>query len=157
MSMDRDAVREFLSGGAKAFSFDNMGDEVYGKIVAMDIRQQTHMETGDPLFWKNGQPRNVLVVTLQTDLSDDESDDGERTVWLRGGNYTVASGSGTSSLSAVRDAMRKANVKDIEPGGTLRMAYTGDAKPTARGLNAPKLYTAEYAAPVRSVSLDDLT
>ena len=49
----RDEVNEFLMGsGAKAFPFDNIGDRVRGQIVAMQKRQQTDMQTGDPVFWQ---------------------------------------------------------------------------------------------------------
>lgn len=158
MSTQRDAVNEFLnSQGAKAFSFDNVGDTVSGEIVAMDLRQQTDMQTGEPLVWNNGSPRMVLVITLQTELSDDDNDDGQRTVWCRGGNFTVASGTGSSSLTAVKDALRKANATDIEIGGTFAMQYSGVGKASNKGFSAPKLYTCMYKAPVSNVSLDELS
>lgn len=158
MSTQRDAVNEFLhSQGAKAFSFDNVGDSVSGEIVGMDLRQQTNMETGEPLTWRDGSPRMVLVITIQTEAQDDEADDGQRTLWCRGGNFAVVSGKGTSSLTAVKDALRRAGVKDLDIGGTIAMAYTGDGKPSARGMNAPKLYTVAYQPPTQNVSLDDLS
>lgn len=158
MSTQGDAVRDFLNaGGAKAFSFDNLGDTVQGEITAMDVRQQTDMQTGEPLFWNNGAPRNVLVITLQTEAQDDENDDGQRTVWCRGGNYTAASGTGTSSLTAVKDAMRKANVTDLEIGGIMAMQYSGLGKASNKGFSPPKLYTCVYKAPTNNVSLDDLS
>ena len=158
MSTQNDAVNEFLkSQGAKAFSFEKMGDAVSGEIVAMDLRQQTDMETGEPLTWRTGEPRMVLVITITTELQDGETDDGQRTLWCRGGNYQVVSGKGTSSLTAVKDALRRANATDIEVGGVIGMSYTGDGKPSARGMNAPKLYTCVYQPPTRNVSLDDLS
>jgi hypothetical protein len=156
--MSMDDVNKFLKEqGAKAFAFEKVGDTVSGEIVAADLRQQTSMDTNEPLFWQTGQPRNLLVLTLQTNMSDNDNDDGQRTVWLRGGNFTVASGSGTSSLLAVKDAMRRAGVSDIEIGAHLTMTHTGMGKPSNKGFNAPKLYTAEYRAAVRNVSLEDLT
>ncbi len=153
-----DDVNAFLhSQGAKAFAFDNFGDGVTGEIVAMDLRQQTDMQSGDPLVWSNGAPRMVLVITLQTTLSDSDDDDGQRTVWLRGGNFTVARGKGTSGLNALKDAMRRAGVGDLEIGAKMSMQYTGDSVPSNKGFNPAKLYTCEYNAAVRSVSLDDLS
>ena len=156
--MSNDAVREFMqSQGAKAFSFDSVGDSVSGEILSMDVRQQTDMETGEPLTWRDGSPRKVLVITIQTSLDESETDDGQRTLWCRGGNYQVVTGKGTSSLTAVKDALRRAGASDLEPGGTISMAYTGDGKPSARGMNAPKLYTVAYQPPTQNVSLDDLS
>lgn len=158
MSTQRDTVNEFLrSQGAKAFPFDSMGDTVKGEIVAMDLRQQTDMETGEPLTWRDGSPRMVLVVTLATEAQDDENDDGQRTVWCRGGNFTAVKGSGTSSLTAVKDALRKAGASDIEIGGVLAMQWSGEGQASARGRNAPKLYTCAYQPPTANVSIDDLS
>lgn len=158
MSTQRDAVNEFLnSQGAKAFSFDNVGDTVSGEIVAMDLRQQTDMQTGEPLVWNNGSPRMVLVVTLQTDAQDDDNDDGQRTVWCRGGNYVAEKGTGASSLTAVKDALRKANATDIEIGGHMAMQYSGVGKASNKGFSPPKLYTCVYKAPTQNVSLDELS
>lgn len=153
-----DAVNEFLrSQGAKAFPFENMGDTVSGEIAALDVRQQTDLETGEPLTWKDGSPRQVLVITLQTELQDDESDDGLRTVWARGGNYMVANGKGTSSLTAIKDAIRKAGAKDIEIGAMLTVQYSGTGKSSNRAFTPPKLYSAAYKAAEQNVSLDDLS
>lgn len=158
MSTQKDDVNTFLqTQGAKAFTFEDVGATVAGEIVAMDLRQQTDMQTGEPLVWNNGQPRMVLVITLQTELQDDDNDDGQRTVWCRGGNFTVASGKGSSSLTAVKDALRRANATDIEPGGHLTVQYSGIGKSSNKGFTPPKLYTAVYKAPTRNVSLDDLS
>lgn len=152
-----DDVNAFLKGqGSKAFSFENIGDEVSGEIVAMDKRQQTDMQTGEPKTFPSGEPMWVVVITLQTELQDDESDDGTRTYWARGGNYTAQSGKGSSSLTALRDALRKSGAHDLEIGGWLSAAYTGTGKASAKGFSAPKLYTCEYKPPTQKVSLEDL-
>lgn len=156
--MSMDEVNAMLAGsGAKAFPFEAIGDSVTGIIVDAKIRQQTDMETGEPQFWRDGAPKNMIVVSLQTELQDDEGDDGVRTLFLRGGNYTVAKGEGSASLVAVRDAAKRATGKaNIESGATLTLTHSGLGQAAQRGFNAPKLYTAEYATPTANVALDDL-
>lgn len=151
----RDDVNEFLMGsGAKAFSFDNIGDKVRGTIVSMDKRQQTDMDTGDPVFWANGDPKYMLQVTLQTELQHSDDDEGMRSVYLRGGNYTPAKGKGSSSLNAVKDAVKRSGTdKGIEISGDLSLEYTGEAK---AGAFKAKLYTAEYRPPSYSVDIDEM-
>lgn len=158
MSNDRDEFNDFLfGGGAKAFPFDNMGDSVTGEIMHMEKRQQTDLQTGQLAFWDDGNPKMMLVVKLQTDLRDDEDDDGERSVYLRGGNPTAVKGEGTSSLAAVRDAVKKAkSANGIEMGAVLTLTYSGEGKASNRGFNAPKLYTAVYKPPSMAVNLDEM-
>ena len=152
-----DDVNDWLFGsGAKSFPFESVGDVCTGEITAMTTRQQTSIDDGKPLYWDNGDPRMMLVITLQTDAQEGEDDDGLRSLYVRGGNYTVASGSGSSMATAVRDAVRKSGAKRIETGASLTVKYTGTGKATRGGMNAPKLYTATYRPPTQSVDVDDL-
>src|SRR5215510_4915631 len=144
-----DEINEFLMGsGGKSFPFDSIGDRVSGVIVDLKKRQQTDLESGEPQFWANGDPKMMLVVTLQTQLSDSDDDEGLRNVYLRGGNFTPVKGKGTSSLIAVKEAVRKSGATDgIQIGGYLALEYSGEAKASNRAYNAPKLYTSEYEVP----------
>lgn len=155
---ERDEINEFLMGsGGKSFPFDAIGDTVTGTILDMRKRQQTDLESGEPQFWQNGDPKMMLVVTLQTQLQEDDNDEGLRNVYLRGGNFEASKGKGTSSLNAVKEAVRKSGVSGgIEMGGTLTLAFTGEGKSSNRAYNPPKLYTAQYEGPNRSVDLDDM-
>lgn len=154
----KDEISAFINGSAaKSFTFEDIGDAVEGTIVALDLRQQTDLQTGEPLTWNDGSPRKVLVITLQTELQDDEADEGLRAVWCKGGNYTVATGKGVSSLTAVKDALRAVNAKDLEEGGFMRMELTGRGKATTKGFTQPNLYTATYGVPVAHVSMDELS
>lgn len=154
-----DEINDFLSGSnAKAFPFDHVGDTVMGVIIEMKKTQQTDMESGKPVYWDNGDPKMMLRITLQTDLQDDDDDEGVRSVYLRGGNYTAATGKGTSSLVAVKDAVRRSGAPDgIQPGGKLTLQYSGEAAKTNRAFNPAKLYVAAYEAPSMAVSLDDMS
>lgn len=157
MSTQSDAVRDFLSGGgAKSFGFDKLGDTCEGEITDLTVRQQTDMQTGAPQFWDDGKPKNALVITVQTDMRVDDADDGQRTVWIRGGNFVAETGSGTSSLTALKDALRTAGAQDVEVGGTIRVTHSGIGKAKNKGFNPPKLYEITYAPPSRNVSLDEL-
>jgi len=150
-------INDFLmGGGGKAAKFESLGDFVEGTITEVKLTQQTDMETQAPLTWSDGSPRMQLVVTLQTDLSDGENDDGARRLFAKGGNYEPATGSGKSLKDAIGDAVKKVGAKSIEEGGWLKVAYTGEGKKTNRGFSAPKLYKAAYKAPVQSVAAEDL-
>lgn len=154
--MQDEANAMLFGGGAPSFKFEKVGDAVTGEIVAMDKRQQTGIDDGKPLYWDDGSPRMMLVLTLQTSDGDGDDDDGRRSIYLRGGNYQVASGKGTSLLVAVRDAVKRAgSTNGIESGGILTVQWSGEGV-AKRGFTAPKLYTAAYKAPVSAVSLEDL-
>lgn len=156
--MEQD-IRDFLfGGGARAFPFEKPGDSVEGEILSAKMRQQTSLEDGKPLYWDNGDPRMMLVVVLQTTLHDDEEDAGERSLYIRGGNFTVADGKGSSSLQALKDALRKAGVTELETGGWLKMTFSGMGakRQGAKAFNAPKLYVAEYKPPTTSIGIDQM-
>jgi hypothetical protein len=152
-----DSIHDFLNAsGAKGFDFDAIGATCEGEITDLTVRQQTDMQTKEPAFWDDGKPKNALVITVQTDAQDDDADDGQRTVWIKGGNFVPETGTGTSSLNALKDAMRAASVKDVEVGGQIRVVHSGIGKAKQRGFNPPKLYEITYHPPTRNVSLDDL-
>lgn len=152
-----DEVNDFLLGqGAKAFQFEKLGDAVTGEILDAVKKQQTSLESGAPQFWDDGNPKMMLVVTLQTSLHDDADDDGKRTVYLRGGNPQVAEGKGTSTLRAVQEAVKKSgSKKGIELGATLTLAYTGNG-PRKGGMSPAKLYSAAFKPAALSIDLDDM-
>ena len=146
-----------LEGGGKSWAPDSIGDKIVGKITSVKRVQQTDFSTGEPLTWSNGDPRMQTVVELQTDLRDSDDDDGVRTLWLKGGkNFEANEGTGRAGEVALAEAAKKAGAKSIDEGATLKFALTGFAKPTTRGYQPAKLYTAEYEAPTQSVSADDL-
>jgi hypothetical protein len=100
----------------------------------------------------------MVVIVLQTTLRNDEEDDGLRSIYLRGGNYEIASGKGSSSAAAVREAVKRAGKPGPEIGGKLALKWTGLA-PKKGGFSPAKLYTAAYEppAPMSSmISADEL-
>jgi hypothetical protein len=142
--MSTPSANDFLlGGGGKSAKFDQVGDTITGDIVSTEVRQQTDMKDGSPLVWENGDPRMQLVVTLATDLRDDEDDDGHRAVYVKGSKAF-----GSRSLhDAVRAAVQAANAKGLEPGGRLTVSYVGTEPAKTRGYSDRKLYEAQYAAP----------
>jgi len=147
---------DLMGQGAKAFPFDNMGDAVTGTIVSGKKRQQTSLgDDPKPMFWDNGDPKMMTVLVLQTSLRENAEDDGKRSVYLRGGSPDVATGSGTSSAAAVREAVKRAGAQGIEIGGTLSLKWTG-LGPSKRGLSPAKLYTASYKPAAMMIDADDM-
>lgn len=135
--MSIDANELLMGGGSKAARFDGIGVTVTGVIEDVTAKQQTDFTTGDLKFWPNGDPMYQVLVRLQTSEREDGDDDGVRTLYVKGKSLT----------NAVRDAVRKAGGRGLEVGGTLTVAYIGDGPQERKGINPPKLYTAEYAKP----------
>ena len=127
-----------MGGGAASARFDQPGDTITGTISeAPEVRQQTDIATGEPVFWPSGDPKMQLVVTLQTTLRDEGDDDGKRRIYVKGKSLT----------EAIREAVKKTGARGLEVGGTLTVTYTGDGTATQRGFNPPKLYSATYGRP----------
>jgi hypothetical protein len=140
-----DDVNNFLMGtGGRSASFKNINDRVWGEIVHTELRQQTSFEENTPLFWDDGKPRMQLVVTLQTDLAEDEDDDGVRKIYAKG-----------QMLQAIRKAIVKAGEKQIRSGGRLLVQYVSDAEPKRKGMSGAKQFFAKYEAPVYAVGVDE--
>lgn len=133
----------FNIGGSEgnAFPFDNHGDSVTGAIIDLEEIQQTDMDSGEPTFWPDGKPKMQYRVTLQTELRSDHTDDGKRSVYLRGSRKPESKSTLAAVLGAVRQATGGTN---LDPGAQLTLTYIGDGVPSKRGYNPPKQYQAAY-------------
>lgn len=141
-----------LGGTSTGFPFDNPGDSITGKIVALEEVQQTDLSTGEPAFWPNGAKKTMIRVTLATQLRNDPDDSGERNIYLKGS----AKPETRSSMAAVVQAVRQATGgNDLSVGGTLTLTYMGDGERSQRGWNPPKLYSATYQPPVVGLPVQD--
>lgn len=146
-----------LGGGSKSWSADQIGDKISGRIRLVERRQQRQMDGGGLQTWDDGSPKMLTYIELETDLRDDNDDDGVRALYAKGGrNFEASNGSGTSMEVAIAEAVKAAGCTSIDEGGTLAVQHTGTSKPTSRGYAPAKLYRAQYKAPVSSVSADDL-
>lgn len=145
-------INAFLMGdGTKSAKFENVGDKISGTITAAEVTQQTSIDDGTPKTFDNGDPMMQLVVTIVTDLREDDDDEGTRKLYLKGSKPTT-------SLGAVREAIKAAGAKGLEIGGTLSVAFTGEGEPIKRGFNPPKYYAAKYTPPpaLDQAAVDDI-
>ena len=142
-------VDDFLLGGGAptaSYTAAPIGHTYKGVSLASEVNQQTKMGPGELLFWDDGKPRMQAVVTIQTDLRDPaiQDDDGQRRLFVKG-----------DMQRAVREAVKAAGARSFEVGGTLAVQYVGDGEAKS-GLNAPKLYRAQYVAPSPTAATNDL-
>ncbi len=151
----RAANAYLFSGGSKSFPFAEVNDLVRGTIE-VGRGEAADLDRGRAAHLAGRLPRKQLVITLQTNLKDDDEDDGLRTIYAKGGKYDIASGSGTSMRDAIVDAVKAAGGKAINVGDELAVCYSGIGKVKARGQSAPKLYEASYKVAQRAVSGRDL-
>jgi hypothetical protein len=137
-----DARDWLMGGGVPAVKFPAPGSTIKGTITGKpQIRQQRDFKTKDLLFFEDGQPREMLVITLATAERDPDAtdDDGLRNLYVKGRNMK----------NAITAAVRKAGAtgRGLEPGGILTVTYVRDGEPVAHGISAPKLYGAAYVPP----------
>lgn len=136
-----------MTGGVKSASFDGTPPITWaGEVTEKpSLIQKRDFDTGAPLFWDDQRPKMLMQVNIQTEVRDagDPHDDGVRALYLE---YKKA--------NAVRDALKAAGVRGIEPGGHLSLTYTHDGpqKPGSRG-KPPKEYTATYTVPDQFASV----
>lgn len=80
-----DDIFNSTGGTRSAFNKDSQpGMSVTGTLASdPDVRQATDFQTKQPAFFlKSGKPKFEVVFDLQTDLRDDQDDDGRRSVWV---------------------------------------------------------------------------
>jgi hypothetical protein len=125
-----------MGGGVTSAKFEKAGAKVSGIIARTpEVQQQRDFDSGKPLTWDDGKPRQQVKVVLITDERDDDDDNGERALYLKGG-----------LLKSVREAVKAAGEKGLAVGGKLAVKYTKDGEKKGK-LNPPKLYAAKYEAP----------
>jgi hypothetical protein len=123
---------EFMSGGPKAASFDNIGDTIEGTICGeFDRKQQTKPGSNELRYFPSGDPMYVFLIPIATEHRVDEEDDGKRTLWA---SYEMK--------KAISAAIKQAGAKGPEKGGHLKVTLTG-LEPTKYSTKK-KLYSAVY-------------
>lgn len=148
MSTDLDKA---ASSRGKWYSFAEIGDVFKGQFLNADERQATDYVTGAPKTWDDGQPMIEFVLEFQTDLRDDDSDDGKRTIYA---------GKSSRLFKAMQEAVKAAGLKWADQP-TLTVKRVDDGEPVTlkngkRG-NAPKQFKAKAERSVAkpAVDLDD--
>ncbi len=126
MSLDELQTEIDRSAGNTA-KFPNVGDSVAGTIVDGYQSQQTDYNTGEPKFWKDGNPMMQQVIVLDTGEEEPTKLYAKGQMW-----------------QAIRDAVRQSG-GSIAKGGKLGVRFDRE-EPSERG-NPKKIYVAQYAPP----------
>ncbi len=128
---------DFFASGSPSCRFTNIGDTHTGKIVTFEESQQKDIQTGQPKFWPDGNPCQMLVITLATNERDAEieDDDGQRRLYVN---------KPSGMFVAIKAAVGK---NKFANGGTLAIKYVKNGKPKAAGFSPPKEYAAKYTPP----------
>lgn len=80
-----DDIFNSTGGTRSAFNKDSQpGATITGTLASdPDVRQATDFQTKQPAYFlKSGKPKYEVVFDLQTDLREDQDDDGRRSVWV---------------------------------------------------------------------------
>lgn len=132
-----------IGSGGRSASFKEHGDQVYGTIVSSRTRQQTDLD-GKLKFYEDGNAVWEVVITLATELHEDDEDDGVRNVYAKG-----------QMLQALRNAVLKAGAKGIADGGKLIVRFVSTAEPARKGINGAKQYYVKYQVPEQVTEIPD--
>lgn len=97
---------------------------------------------GAQKFWPDGNPVENLWVTLQTNVRNDQEDDGRRVLVLDSKN----------KLEAVQEAVRESGAS-FAKGGRLWIEWYGNDPNGKNPQNPPKLYRARYQGPTLDAAL----
>lgn len=121
--------------GLPSLSFKDapIGTSHTGTVTrAPELIQSRDFETGEPAFWKDGNPKMSVVLHMRLDSTGDEV-----AVWA----------AKPSAMFAAFGAAQKAAGALIAIGGRLTVTFTGEKPSDNPRLNAQKLYTVRYSAP----------
>lgn len=133
-------ANQLLSGPRQPIAkFDRIGDTVTGTLLDAEVAPVTS-PTGEVQTDKNGNPKQQIIYTLQTDERDPEieDDDGKRRVFAKWAiQRAISTCLAESGLAKV----------GLQEGGTLSIKFSGTQKASQRGYSDIKLYEASYTAP----------
>jgi hypothetical protein len=135
-----DDLDEFFSGGggAKGISWKlaRKGDSIQGIILDMEVRDKVDPNTKAVVMNEYGKPKQVLVITLATDMRDDEieGDDGTRRAFLQG-----------NALFEFKKFLRENKIGKPARGGRFFQQLIG-TKPS-NFASPQNLFACKYGAP----------
>ena len=128
------SIDDIAGPDGESFKFNEVGDTAKGVIV--------HAEETTRESQYSGKDEKVLRISL-------EQDDGEITIIWPVTNTDVNGGGYASRMAkAIAAAVRAADRKTLENGGTLAVRFDGE-KPSDKG-NPAKLFVAQYKPPTVS-------
>jgi hypothetical protein len=131
--MARD-VDEFLdqTSGAKVFKFTDEDRKISGQVIRAEVLPVRDYKTGKIETWDNGDQKEQLVLTFQSDqVTPTKDDDGRRRVFCK-----------HRARVAVAEACRDAEVKLSSGNAWVALEYTGRGE-KAKGMEPPMLFKAE--------------
>lgn len=128
-----------------SFKDAKVGDSFTGIIAELETAQVRNYETGEPEFWDDGNAKLQIVVTLDTEYSDNAEDDGQRKVYLFG-----------QKLAAAKSALKAAGVDKLEKGSTFTITYSGTKPATNKKYNDVKLYSIDIVPAKSNPAVDNL-
>lgn len=128
---------EFFAGTGESFKFEDVGDTISGKVLAVDKRQMREYESDALETWPDGAPKYTWIFTLETP-------EGPRAIFVRGHMFT-----------AVRAAGAEAGITEMI-GAKLSVRFDGYGTPNKKGFNPPKLFKAKWEPAVASAHMEDL-
>ena len=147
MSIDLDTA---ASSRGKLYGFAEVGDIFKGTFLDATERQATDYVTGALKTWDDGQPMIEFVLEFQTDLRDDDTDDGKRTIYV---------GKSARLFKSMQEALKAAGLKWADkPHFTIKRVDDGDPVTLKNGKkgNPPKQFKAKAERAIKpTVNLDD--
>lgn len=133
------ALDDALAGGSgrTAFTKDSpIGTSITGDIVDAKLQQMRDYVTKEPEFWGDGNPKNQIVISIQTNQSIDADDDGIRAIYIK---------TWGAQKQALADAVKNAGgtklTDVVKPGSIFTATFTA-TRPSKQGSDE-KLYTYE--------------
>lgn len=131
-------VDEIGAPSAEAFKFTEIGDTCKGVVTYAGkmVRENSF----------NGLDEETLLITLLTS-------DGERAIYPVTNTNVNGDGYASRMAKAIAAAIRKADSRTLEVGGTLAVKFS-EEHPTTKG-NPAKGFQAQYKPPAAPVKDDD--
>jgi hypothetical protein len=113
-------------GGIPAVKFGSR--DAYGRFIPADVgtsytgiltedlvkTQVIDFDSKEPKFWKNGDPVMQVVATVQTDLREDDEDNGLRRIFFKSG-----------ALTAFQTEVREKKIGRFGPGTRITITLIG--------------------------------
>lgn len=139
------------NAGGESFpsvSFPTIGNLIVGKIVGVPRVVPTTNDKGER------EDKLVIDLVAQEGTTAPSGPLHALVPIVTGETYALWVKRGALA-GAIQAAITEAGATGLQEGGTLAVQYTGDGE-RKPGKNPPKLYAAQYKAPVASVSLSGL-
>ncbi|TBR17413.1 MAG: hypothetical protein EPO57_09210 [Chitinophagaceae bacterium] len=129
----KDAIAASGSG-ARTGKLPKIGDTLRGTVISAELRQKRD-DDGKLEFWEDDNPKQQVLVLLQTDLDegpddDGKEDDGKRTAYVKWWG---------EQRKAFLAGIRAAGADDLYPGDLFAVKYIGDGEAAKKSWSAPKL------------------